>query len=213
MKDVRILVADDHAVVRSGVRAMLESQPGWTVCGEAKTGREAVAMAIELKPDITILDIAMPELNGLEAARQIRNAGVGPVLIMTVHDVDEVVYDAFAAGASGYVLKTDAGYRLVDAVRAVLGGGKFVSHVDHAALEARSHPHGAPEHRASSLTSREREVLQLLAEGRTNKEVAVALGIATKTAETHRARVMSKLRIHTMADLVRYAIRNRIVEP
>jgi DNA-binding NarL/FixJ family response regulator len=209
----QILVADDHEVVRQGVRALLEANPDWTVCCEASTGREAVAKATEYQPDVVVLDIAMPELNGLEAARQIRRAvPAARILVLTVHQIDHLAQVFIDAGVRGYLLKADAGRMLVDAVRTVLKGEKFFTP---SLMEASD---GALPTRALTppikrLTHREREVLQLLAEGRSNKEIGSALRITTKTAETHRARLMAKLGAHSVADLVRYAIRNKIVEP
>ena len=215
MKPVRILIADDHDVVRQGVRAVLEGQAGWVVCGEASTGREAVAKAIDLQPDVVVLDISMPELNGLEATRQIRRAVPARILILTVHESDQVVTEVLEAGAHGYVLKTDAGRTLVEATRALLRHQEFLTERVHM-VAAR----GAGPRRAAAvtpapgrLTPREREVLQLLAESKSNKEIGVVLGVTTKTAETHRARILAKLDLHSMGELVRYAIRNRIVEP
>ena len=215
MKPVRILIADDHGVVRQGVRAVLEGQAGWVVCGEASTGREAVAQAIALQPDVVVLDISMPELNGLEATRQIRRAVSARILILTVHESDQVVTEVLDAGAHGYVLKTDAGRTLVEAIRALLRHQEFLTERVQAVAARRARPRGAGGvTRASGrLTPREREVLQLLSESKSNKEIGVILGMTTKTAETHRAHIMAKLHLHSMAELVRYAIRNRIIEP
>jgi len=215
MTPVRILVVDDHEFVRQGVRAVLEAEPGWVVCGEARSGREAVARAIELQPDVVVLDITMPELNGLEATRQIRRAGPARVLILTVHESDQVVTEVVDAGAHGYVLKTDAGRTLVEAIRAVLGHETFFSERVHGVAERRTGTRRAAADRRAPgpLTPREREVAQLLAEGKSNKEIGVALGITTKTAETHRANILAKLQLHSMSELVRYAIRNRIIAP
>ena len=215
MTPVRVLIADDHEVVRRGVRSVLEAQPGWSVCGEASTGREAVAKAIELGPDVIVLDISMPELNGLEATRQIRRAVPAKILILTVHESDQVVTEVLDAGADGYVLKTDAGRTLVEAVRALLGHQEFFTERVHAVAARRAGPRraGAASRRSGRLTPREREVLQLLTEAKSNKEVAAALGMTTKTAETHRAHIMAKLNLHSMSELVRYAIRHRIIEP
>lgn len=215
MTPVRILVADDHEVVRQGVRAVLERQVGWVVCGEARSGREAVAMAVELQPDVVVLDITMPELNGLEATRQLRRLVSAKVLILTVHESDQVVTEVLDAGAHAYVLKTDAGRTLVEAIRALLDHRTFFSDGVHGAAARRAGTGGAAADRGAPgrLTPREREVVQLLAEGRSNKEIGVALGITTKTAETHRAHIMAKLQLHSMSELVRYAIRNRIIEP
>ena len=215
MKPVRILVADDHEVVRHGVRAVLEGQAGWVVCGEARSGREAVARAIELQPDVVVLDITMPELNGLEATRQIRRAVSAKVLILTVHQSDQVVTEVIEAGAHGYVLKTDAGRTLVEAIHTLLAHQTFFSDRVHGVADRRTGARrAAVERRAPrSLTPREREVVQLLTEGKSNKEIGVVLGITTKTAETHRAHILAKLNLHSMSELVRYAIRNNIIEP
>jgi DNA-binding NarL/FixJ family response regulator len=212
---VRILIADDHEVVRQGVRTILQSEPGWVVCGEAATGRQALAMAIELKPDLIVLDLGLPEMNGVEVTRQVRRVMTAPILIVTVHEGDQMVQDAFAAGANGYVLKADAGRTLKDATRAVLSHGHFISDRVQARAGVESPDHQTPmgRRRLGRLTSREREVLTLLAGGLANKEVASALGITTKTAETHRARIMGKLDAHSVSALVRYAIRNGLINP
>jgi len=212
---VRILIADDHEVVRQGVRAVLEGQAGWVVCGEASSGREAVAKAIDLRPDIVVLDVSMPELNGLEATRQIRRAVSAKVLVLSVHDSDQIVAEVLDAGAHGYVLKADAGRTLVEAVRNLLAGEDFFTQRVHGVTDRQTSIHRVtPDRRAPGrLTPREREVLQLLSEGKSNKEIGVVLGMTTKTAETHRAHIMAKLEFHSMSDLVRYAIRNRIIEP
>jgi DNA-binding NarL/FixJ family response regulator len=212
---VRILIADDHEVVRQGVRAVLEGQPGWVVCGEARSGREAVAKAIELRPDIVVLDVSMPELNGLEATRQIRRAVPAKVLVLSVHESAQVVTEVLDAGAHGYVLKADAGRTLVEAVRDLLAGEDFFTQRVHGVTDRRASGRRETADRPAPrrLTPREREVLQLLSEGKSNKEIGVVLGMTTKTAETHRAHIMAKLQLHSMSDLVRYAIRNRIIEP
>jgi DNA-binding NarL/FixJ family response regulator len=212
VKPVRILVADDHELVRQGMRAIFQSEPKWSVCGEATTGRQALKLAFDLRPDLVVLDVALPELNGIEVTRQIRRALSVPVLIVTMHDTDQIVQAALDAGANGMVLKAEAGRTLADAVRAILARGEFISErVER--VTGRSAADGRPAHKPALLTSREREVLQLLAEGQANKEVATALGISTKTAETHRARIMAKLNVHSMNELVRYAIRNSIIQP
>ena len=214
MTTYRILIADDHELVRQGMRAIFQSEPQWVVCGEATTGRQAVAMTLELKPDLVVLDVALPELNGIEVTRQIRRVLPVAVLIVTMHDADQVVQEAMEAGANGLVLKAEAGRTLADAVRAIVSGREFFSERVRRAAgreiidgDARLHPR-----KPALLTSREREVLQLLAEGQANKEVATALGITTKTAETHRARIMAKLEVHSMSEMVRYAIRNSIIQ-
>jgi DNA-binding NarL/FixJ family response regulator len=216
MTPVRILIADDHEVVRQGVRTILEGQAGWVVCGEASTGRDAVTKAVDLQPDIVVLDISMPELNGLEATRQIRRVVPAKILILTVHESDQVVTEVLDAGAHGYVLKADAGRTLVEAIRALLERQEFLTERVHVAAARRAGPQRAAARSRGpkrTLTPREREVLQLLTEGKTNKEIGVALGVTTKTAETHRAHILTKLNLHSMSELVRYAIRNRIIEP
>jgi len=219
---LRILIADDHELARNGIRALLESHSGWEVCGEAKDGRETVELAANLRPDIVLLDIGMPNLNGLEAARQILT--IFPevaILILTMHDSDNVVREVLRAGARGYLLKSDAGRDLVAAVEALqLQRTFFTTRVSQMVLDgyldrqtrnvgAISEDHERTE---NSLTSREREVIQLLAEGKTSKEVAVTLNLSVKTAETHRTNLMRKLGLHSVADLTRYAVRNGIVQ-
>jgi DNA-binding NarL/FixJ family response regulator len=209
-----ILVADDHEIVRRGVRALLEAHPGWKICGEAVDGREAVDKAGRLRPDIVILDIGMPVLNGLEAARQIRkHTSQCQVLILTMHESEQVVREVLTAGARGYVLKSGAGRDLVKAVEALSRHETFFTsqvaeYVLQSFLDARG---GEPA--SSAVTPREREVIQLLAEGRGNKEVATTLGISVRTAETHRTHIMRKLGCRSFSDLVRYAIRNNIIAP
>jgi DNA-binding NarL/FixJ family response regulator len=220
MSALRLLVADDHEVVRKGLRAMLEAQPGWEVTAEAADGREAVAKTKELKPDVSVLDLSMPLLNGLEAARHIRkSASETKVLILTVHDADPVIQEVLDAGAQGYVLKSDAGRDLVAAVEAVSRNKTFFTpKVEQMILDGylgdgpRNGESKLPKYRRDRLTPRQREVVQLLAEGKSSKEVAVALDLSVKTAETHRANIMRKLNCHCVSDVVRYAIRNKIIE-
>lgn len=214
----RVLLVDDHAVVRRGLRALLEAESGYEVCGEASTGREGVEKAKQLKPDVVILDISMPELNGLDATRQIlKEAPRTEVLILTMHHSEEAAREVLQAGARGYVLKSDADTDLVAAVNALRQHKPFLtSRVAKFVLE--SYVHGGPQSgnhdlSSDSLTPREREIVQLLAEGKSNKQVAVALEISTRTVETHRANIMRKLGLQSLSDLVRYAIRNRLVEP
>ena len=217
MKEIHIVVADDHEVVRKGLRAILEAQDGWEITGEAATGREAVELAKEYRPDVVVLDITMPELNGLEATRQILKAvPTTEVLILTMHESEQVVQEVLDAGARGYVLKSDAGRELVAAVDALSQHKPvFTSRVSEMVLEgylsdATRRASAETSHRR--LTPREREILQLLAEGKSNKEVATVLGISTKTVEAHRANIMHKLGLHSMSDIVHYAIRNKIVK-
>jgi DNA-binding NarL/FixJ family response regulator len=218
MLQLRILVADDHEVVRLGLRALLESHLQWKVCGEARTGREAVQKAKQLNPHVVVMDIGMPELNGLEATRQILKAAPKTeVLILTIHESDQVVREVLDAGARGYVLKSDAARELVAAVECLGEHKPFFSHraselILRCVLER---PSESPTHETTPilLTPREREVFQLLSEGKSNKEVAVSLSISSKTVEVHRANVMRKLGLHSITDLVHYAIRNKIVQP
>lgn len=214
---VRILVADDHHVVRTGLRALLESKSGWKVCAEATNGREAVEKAGQLKPDVAVLDIGMPLLNGVEATRQIRKLSPQTeVLILTMHDSELLVQEVFEAGAHGYILKDDADRNLIAAVDALRRHKPYLSsRVSEAVRNAALPPgHGPAPGRSSRsrLTPREREILQLLAEGKSNKEVAAVLGISVKTAETHRANIMLKLDFHSITELVRYAVRNNIIQ-
>ena len=217
MSTVRMLVADDHEVVRRGVRTLLEAQPGWQVSGEADNGREAVEKAKALKPDVVVLDIAMPELNGLEATSLILKAvPVAQVLILTMHDSEQLVRRVLGSGARGYVLKSDAARDLVAAIEALLQHKLFFSsRISEVVLEEylRSARHSRPEASEGLLTMREREIVQLLAEGNSNKEIASTLGIKLKTVETHRANITRKLGVHSVGELVRYAIRNKMVQP
>jgi len=214
----RILVADDHEVVRHGVRSLLEAHPGWEVISEAADGRDAVEKASQLHPDVVILDIGMPNLNGLEATRQILRSHPGArVLILTMHESEQVVREVLEAGARGFLLKSDAGRDLVAAVEALQRNKTFfTSKVAEMVLETflKAKPR-SPEETFSTreiLTPREREIVQLLAEGKSTKEVAVALNLSVKTAETHRSNIMRKLNLHSISELVLYAVRNNIVQ-
>ncbi len=212
---VRIVVADDHEIVRRGLCSLLRNQPDWEVCGEASDGREAVEKVLTLKPEVVILDIGMPNLNGLEATRQILKANPRvKVLILTLHDSNQVVQEVLDAGAHGFLLKTDAAHDLVAAVEA-LRRGKVYFTPKVAALVLDGYlqkENGSPDPPSRNrLTPREREIVQLLAEGKSSKEVAVALGLSVKTAETHRSNIMRKLGLHSVSDLVLYALRNNIV--
>ena len=215
MKPLSILIADDHEMIRHGLRSVLEKQPGWKVCAEAATGRQAVEKARQTRPDVIVMDYMMPELNGLEATRQIlQELETAEILILTMHESESIVRDVLAAGARGYMLKSDAGKALVGAVQALsLHKPYFTPKIS----EMLASGYLKPEHlqkpgdaTGTGLTPREREIVQLLAEGKSNKEVADALAISVKTAETHRTNVMRKLQIHSVSELVRYAIRNNI---
>lgn len=213
MSPLRLLIADDHAVVRTGLRALLESRKDWEVCGEASDGREAVEKALKLKPDILILDIGMPLLNGVETARRIHKAlPEAEILILTMHESDELVQQVVEAGARGYILKDEADRVLLAAVDALRRHKPYFStRVSEAADFADPSDPSKPSR--SRITPREREILQLLAEGKSNKEVATLLNISVNTAEAHRANIMLKLGFHSLADLVLYAIRNKIIQP
>lgn len=211
---LQILIADDHEVVRRGVRALLESRPGWQVCVEASDGREAVEWAATLQPDIAVLDAFMPGLDGLAAARGIRERSPRTrICVFTMYETDELVSDALAAGARAYVIKTDPSRHLLAAVEALARHGTYLtpSLSDALAdriLTGRGWANGSLR---SLLTIREREVLRLLAVGHSNKEVGGSLGISVKTVESHRANIMRKLEITSIAGLVRYAVRNKLV--
>lgn len=214
MSTLRILIADDHEVARRGIRALLESHPGWEVCGEAADGREAVSSASRLKPDLVLLDIGMPSLNGLDATRQIIAAAPQTrVLILTMHDSEQVVREVLAAGALGFLLKSDAGRDLVAAVEALQHRRTFfTTRVAQLVLEGYLHPGAEGDASLRGvLTPREREVIQLLAEGKSTKEVATTLNLSVKTAETHRTNLMRKLDLHSVVGLTLYAVRNGIV--
>jgi DNA-binding NarL/FixJ family response regulator len=212
---MRILIADDHAVVRAGLRALLESRSEWEVCAEASDGREAIDKAIKLKPDVAILDIGMPLLNGIEATRHIRASSPDTeILILTMHESDDLVRQVVQAGARGYILKDDADRVLLAAVDSLSHHKSYFSTRVSALADspATSASDDAKPSRAR-LTPREREILQLLAEGKSNKEVASLLRISVNTAEAHRANIMLKLNFHSLAELVHYAVRNKIIKP
>lgn len=213
----RILIADDHEVVRRGLSVLLEGQPGWEVCGQAADGRDAVRKASELRPDVAVIDIGMPNLNGLEATRQILRANPKiKILVLTLHDCDQVVREVLDAGARGFLLKSDAAGELVSAVDALRQGKTyFTPTVSTMILDGyvrNSHATGQAVLPDKRLTPREREIIQLIAEGKSNKEVATALGLSVKTAETHRSNILHKLNVHSASELVLYAVRNNIVQ-
>jgi DNA-binding NarL/FixJ family response regulator len=212
---LRILIADDHEVARKGIRSILETHPGWEVCCEARDGREAVDLAGQTKPDVLLLDIGMPNLNGLDAARQILTTQPDAcILILTIHDTEQVVREVLAAGARGFLLKSDAARDMVAAVEALQDRRTFfTSKVAQMMLDGYLHPqHETVNSEQHVLTPREREVIQLVAEGKTTKEIASALSLSVKTAETHRTNLMRKLDLHSIADLTIYAVRNGIVQ-
>jgi DNA-binding NarL/FixJ family response regulator len=213
---LRILIADDHEVARQGIRSLLETHAGWEICAEAKDGREAVEAATKQKPDIFLLDIGMPNLNGLDAARQILAANPeARILILTIHDSEQVVREVLAAGARGFLLKSDAGRDLMAAVEALQNRRTFFTpKIAQMMLDGYLRPFEETDTTGQQciLTPREREVIQLVAEGKTTKEVASALSLSVKTAETHRTNLMRKLNLHSVADLTLYAVRNGIVQ-
>ena len=215
---IRILIADDHDVVRTGLRGLLEAESDFEVCGEARDGREAVKEASTLAPDVVILDFSMPGMNGMEVTRRIRKTLTNTeILVLTAYDSEQLARNLLGAGALGYMSKADADRDLVVAVRSVSQRRPFFnSRVAKMVLEgylklvSDSSPTAEFPY---PLTAREREVLQLLAEGKTNKEVGNLLGITVKTAETYRAALMRKLGLDSLSELVLYAVRNRVIEP
>ena len=216
MTKLEVLVADDHDIVRRGLRDLIERQPGWKVVGEATNGREAVEKAKQLKPDVSILDISMPSMNGLEAARQIAASGSPTkVLILTIHHSDPLIQQMVEAGVRGYVLKTDAASDLVQAVEALRRNKTFfTSKVAQAFIDGQQKPVKTSngDDRALRLTPRQREIVQLLADGKSSREIASMLGTTFKTIETHRANIMRRLECHSVSELVRYAIRNDLIQ-
>jgi DNA-binding NarL/FixJ family response regulator len=213
---VSVLIADDHEIVRRGLRALIQEEPGWQVVAEVTNGRDAVVKANELKHDVAILDISMPSLNGLDATKQI--AKLSPqtkVLILTVHDADQLISKVLGGGARGYILKADAGGDLITAVKALLANKTFfTSRVAQILMDGYlgKAPKSSEEEFSQLLTGRESEIVQLLAEGKCCKEVATILGISTKTADKHRSNLMRKLNCHSVTEIVRYAIRNHLLE-
>ena len=214
----RILLADDHPMVRRGVRSLLETREGWEICGEACSGTEAIAKVKRLKPDIVIMDISMPGMKGFEAVRQVHDfdPNIG-ILMLTMHDSKDIFCGAIEAGAHGYVLKSDLDERLIEAVEALCENRAFFSPNISTTAEASPLINGddggaGADAGSENLTPRQMEVLKMLAQGKSNKEVASALGISTRTAETHRYQIMNRLRLRTLSELVMYAIKHHFVE-
>jgi len=207
---IRVVLADNHALVRQGLKALLERE-GFHVAGEASDGQELLRLVANVRPEIAILDISMPILNGIDAARELQKSSPTKTILLTRHDEDQYVTEALRAGVKGYVLKNQAATDLVQAIREVCRGGIYLSpSISGAIVGAFLSKTDLP---ADPLTSRERQVLQLVGEGKSSKEIAALLGISIKTAESHRTRLMRKLDIHELASLVRYAIRRGLVQP
>ena len=218
MSAPRILVVDDHDIVRQGVCALIAAQPEWIVCGEARTGRDAIRLAVELTPDVVVMDLLMPDLNGVDAARQIKKLlPATEILVLSGHEETELIQTVFDAGIRAYIFKSQARAHLVPAITALIAHKPYltskVSEVLFRRFEQQAAGHEKEGRTEAALTAREREIVQLLAEGRSNKEVASALAISIKTVETHRASIMRKLNLDSLSDLVRFAIRSKIIEP
>jgi DNA-binding NarL/FixJ family response regulator len=214
-RPIRVLVADDHTIVRTGIRHVLEGEPGYDVVGEASNGSEAFELAVRLAPDVVVLDISMPVESGLQVAARLRTVPSPPrVLILSMHDNAEYVLESVRAGAHGYILKDTAATELRSAIRAVCRGESYFSPPVASRLTAAVRgEEGARANPVQQLTGREREVLQGVVEGKTNKEIAAELGISFRTVETHRESLMKKLGIRTVAELTRFAISSGMLEP
>ena len=218
MRPLRILLADDHQITLTGLRTVLESQAGWQICGEARTGREAVEKAGHLEPDMVVMDFSMPEMNGLEATREIRKLlPETEVLILTAFESGTLAQEALAAGARGFVLKTEVNRQLVAAVKKLAEHKlSYTQKASDLVLETSrqtSSASGSAEVPSPSLTEREHEVIRMVAAGKKSKEIAAALNISVRTADVHRSHILSKLKLHGTADLIRYAIRAKLVDP
>lgn len=210
---MRVLICDDHALFRAGIRAILQDQPWIDVVGEAPNGREAVEQAERLQPHVILMDMEMPELNGLEATRRLREAGVAAkVLILTMYAEDELVARCLEAGAAGYVLKDEPAEQLVYAIKAASTGGRYLSPIAAEGVILSSQAGATrPETRYDSLTGREREVFKLLTDGCSGKEIAVSLRLSVKTVDVHKTNMMRKLGVHDRAELMKYALQNRLI--
>jgi DNA-binding NarL/FixJ family response regulator len=218
MSPTRILVVDDHDIVRQGVCALIAAQPGWIICGEARTGRDGIRLAAELAPDVVIMDLLMPDLNGIDAARQIKKQlPATEILVLSGHEESELIQTVFDAGIRAYIFKTQARDHLIPAINAILAHKPYLTSKVSEVLFRRFEQQAPGEEKEgrsdAALTAREREIVQLLAEGHSNKEVASSLTISIKTVETHRASIMRKLNLDSLSDLVRFAIRVKIIEP
>lgn len=209
----KLLIADDHAIVRRGLQALLEAEPGWQVCAEAGNGQAAVDLAVRHRPNVAILDYSLPGLNGLEATRHIRLASPGTeVLIYTMHNNEDVIRDVLRAGARGYLLKTEDDSEVVRAVQALLRRKPYFSpQVAETLLD--TFLSGGKVVASETLTSREREVIQLVAEGQSNRDIAARWGVSIKTVESHRTAAMRKLNLRSGVELALYAVRNKLIEP
>ncbi len=214
MEKVRILLADDHTILRDGIRALLEDEPDMIVVGEAEDGRTAVKLACQSKPDVVLMDIAMPLLNGLEATRQIKHdCPQVKVLILTMHENEEYIRQVLASGAMGYILKDAAAHELLDAIHAVHRGEAVLSPaITRLVIENYLRWGDLQQDSTNGLSPREREVLQLIAEGYSNKQIAEILSISIKTVQAHRMNLMAKLDLHDRADLIKYAIQRKIID-
>jgi DNA-binding NarL/FixJ family response regulator len=215
LRKLRILIADDHGLVRRGTRTILETHRGWKIVGEAANGREAVEKAINLKPDVVIVDISMPDMDGIEVTRLIRESVPDvKVLVLTMHESEQMVRRALDAGANGYLLKSDLTDYLPKAVKAIAENKRFFTpKICEIVLEGFINAGNKPEDEKRAglrITPREREIIRLLAEGKSNKELSTQLGITVRTAETHRSNIMVKLGLHSLAELIHYAMRNEI---
>jgi len=218
IKKLSILLADDHELVRHGIRGILRARRGWRVIGEASNGQEAVEKTNKLKPDVAILDVSMPNIDGLQATRQIRAASPNTkVVILTMHESDQMVHRVLEAGALAYVLKSDLAANLVNAVQDVSAGKLFltpkVSNIVLQGFLKNGNQVAAAEQKRAKPTPREVQIIRLLVEGKSNKVIAADLGISIRTVETHRSRIMVKLGLHSLAELFHYAIRQKLVIP